>query len=74
MNALPPCPRCGSEFTYEDYDSHDTVVCVKVVPSAMARQLERDLARTEEARKEAVALAERLRYAIPAGCSEATEI
>jgi protein PhnA len=18
MNALPPCPRCGSEFTYED--------------------------------------------------------
>jgi hypothetical protein len=30
--------------------------------------------RKEAARVEAVALAERLRYAIPAGCSEATEI
>jgi hypothetical protein len=46
-----PTPRTDeAEFTYEDYDSHDTVVCVKVVPSAMARQIERELAAANEAR------------------------
>ena len=55
-----PTPRTDeAEFTYEDYDSHDTVVCVKVVPIAIARQLERDLASAESERIEWVKRAER---------------
>ncbi|TWI70091.1 phosphonoacetate hydrolase [Pseudoduganella lurida] len=38
MSTLPPCPQCGSEFTYEDGTSHVCPECAhEWVPGAEAQ-------------------------------------
>ncbi|OJW58804.1 MAG: alkylphosphonate utilization protein [Thiobacillus sp. 65-1059] len=38
MSDLPPCPKCGSEFTYEDGDRYVCPECAHEWPQAAAAE------------------------------------
>jgi len=38
MSNLPPCPKCGSEFTYEDGDRYVCPECAHEWPQAAAAE------------------------------------
>ncbi|WP_296753384.1 zinc ribbon domain-containing protein YjdM [Thiobacillus sp.] len=38
MSSLPPCPQCGSEFTYEDGDQYVCPECAHEWPQAIAAE------------------------------------
>jgi len=38
MSSLPPCPQCGSEFTYEDGDQYVCPECAHEWPQAAAAE------------------------------------
>ncbi|MBK5914961.1 zinc ribbon domain-containing protein YjdM [Rhodocyclus purpureus] len=40
MSALPPCPQCNSEFTYEDGDNYVCPECAHEWPQAAAETVE----------------------------------
>jgi protein PhnA len=40
MSSLPPCPKCGSEFTYEDSDQYVCPECAQEWPKNAAESVE----------------------------------
>lgn len=40
MSTLPPCPQCGSEFTYEDGDRYVCPECAHEWPKTAAEPVE----------------------------------